>query len=71
MRTAAMTPAATAALNRRSFLKSAGVLIVGFHSAAEVKGVLAVLEPLGYSWVPILPPPDPASMIGGDYLFRP
>ncbi len=34
MKAAAMTPAATAALNRRSFLKSAGVLIVGFRMAA-------------------------------------
>ncbi|MEO8049956.1 MAG: molybdopterin cofactor-binding domain-containing protein [Acidobacteriota bacterium] len=33
MRTAAMTPDARAALNRRNFLKSAGVLIVGFRMA--------------------------------------
>src|ERR1700759_1410687 len=33
MKTAAMTPDAQAALNRRNFLKSAGVLIVGFQMA--------------------------------------
>jgi FkbM family methyltransferase len=47
-------------------------LIVAFHSPEEVAGVLGVLKPLGYRWEAIVPPPaGPATMIGGDYLFRP
>jgi len=47
-------------------------LIVGFHSTHEVAGVLAVLEPLGYRWAPVVPPPPgPPTMVGGDYLFSP
>jgi FkbM family methyltransferase len=52
--------------------QSRPVLIVGFHSTLEVEGVLAVLEPLGYRWAPIGPPPSvPGDMIGRDYLFSP
>ncbi len=57
---------------RGSLAKSRPALIVAFHSVAEVAGVLAVLEPLGYRWTAIVPPADaPASMVGGDYLFLP
>jgi len=46
-------------------------LIVGFHSPQEVEGVLGVLGPMGYRWAAVAAPPDPASMVGGDYLFTP
>jgi FkbM family methyltransferase len=57
---------------RASLARSHPVLIVGFHSKAEVDGVLGVLEPLGYRRTPIAAPPvNPESLIGGDYLFTP
>lgn len=50
--------------------KSRPALIVAFHSPEEVAGVLAVLQPLGYRWLNIVPPAsNPESMIGGDYYF--
>jgi FkbM family methyltransferase len=52
--------------------RSRPVLIVGFHSQAEAEGVLNILRPLGYSWVPIgTAPSGPGSLVGGDYLFTP
>jgi CO/xanthine dehydrogenase Mo-binding subunit len=54
MRTAAMTPAAHAALNRRNFLKSAGVLIVGFRMA----GGDAARAQFGQAPLPGAPPMD-------------
>jgi FkbM family methyltransferase len=57
---------------KASLAASRPSLIVGFHSKAEVDGVLAVLRPLGYRWTAVTPPPDHADeMIGGDYLFTP
>ena len=48
------------------------VLIIAFHSKAEVDGVLSILKPHGYRRTPIASPPaDPESLIGGDYLFTP
>ncbi len=54
MRTAAMTPDARAALNRRNFLKSAGVLIVGFRMA----GGDAAQAQFGQAPLPGAPPMD-------------
>jgi FkbM family methyltransferase len=54
-----------------SIAASQPTLIIGFHSAEEVAGVLAVLGPLGYRWAPIVASAAPASMIGADYLFTP
>jgi FkbM family methyltransferase len=57
---------------RASLARSRPVLIVAFHSKAEVDGALGVLEPLGYRRTPIVAPDaDPESLIGGDYLFTP
>ena len=57
---------------RHSIAKSLPTIIVAFHSAMEVDGVLGVLSPLGYKWqVVSLPASNPQSMIGGDYLFTP
>ena len=52
--TVAMTPAARAALNRRNFLKSAGVLIVGFRMA----GGDAAQAQFGQAPLPGAPPMD-------------
>jgi nicotinate dehydrogenase subunit B len=54
MRAAAMTPSARAALNRRNFLKSAGVLIVGFRMA----GGDAAQAQFGQAPLPGAPPMD-------------
>src|SRR5258708_27676472 len=54
MRAVAMTPGAQAALNRRSFLKSAGVLIVGFRMA----GGDAAQAQFGQAALPGAPPMD-------------
>jgi nicotinate dehydrogenase subunit B len=54
MKTAAMTPEARAALNRRNFLKSAGVLIVGFRMA----GGDAAQAQFGQAPLPGAPPMD-------------
>jgi CO/xanthine dehydrogenase Mo-binding subunit len=51
---AAMTPDARAALNRRDFLKSAGVLIVGFHMA----GGDSAQAQFGQAPLPGAPPMD-------------
>jgi FkbM family methyltransferase len=57
---------------RASLAISHPVLIVAFHSKAEVDGALGVLAPLGYHRTPIVAPPTgPESLIGGDYLFTP
>ena len=53
MKTAAMTPAARTALNRRNFLKSAGVLIVGFRMAGD-----AAQAQFGQAPLPGAPPMD-------------
>ncbi len=56
---------------KATLAKARPVMIVAFHSKAEVDGVLGVLEPLGYTWTAIVAPPtDSDSLIGGDYLFR-
>ncbi|MDB6128150.1 MAG: hypothetical protein JWM35_2046, partial [Verrucomicrobia bacterium] len=48
------------------------VLIVAFHSADEVNGVRAVLDPLGYESSPIATDSGHAdAVIGHDLLFRP
>jgi FkbM family methyltransferase len=50
--------------------KSKPAMIIAFHSAEEVAGVLGILKPMGYSWTAIVTPPsNPESLIGGDYLF--
>jgi len=55
---------------KESVAKSRPTLIVGFHSKAEVDGVLGILNPLGYKRTQIVEPhTNPESMIGGDYLF--
>jgi nicotinate dehydrogenase subunit B len=54
MKTAAMTPGAQAAWNRRNFLKSAGVLIVGFRMA----GGDAAQAQFGQAPLPGAPPMD-------------
>ena len=54
MKSATMTPAAQAALNRRNFLKSAGVLIVGFRMA----GGDAAQAQFGQAPLPGAPPMD-------------
>ncbi len=54
MRAVAMTPDARAALNRRNFLKSAGVLIVGFRMA----GGDAAQAQFGQAPLPGAPPMD-------------
>ncbi|HEY5078606.1 MAG TPA: FkbM family methyltransferase [Opitutaceae bacterium] len=54
-----------------SISSSRPLMIIGFHSKAEVDGVLGVLGPLHYRWAPIVPAPNPRDMIGGDYLFTP
>src|ERR1019366_3246009 len=54
MTSSAMTPAAQAALNRRNFLKSAGVLIVGFRIA----GSDAAQAQFGHAPLPGAPPMD-------------
>jgi nicotinate dehydrogenase subunit B len=54
MKTAAMTPGAQAALSRRNFLKSAGVLIVGFRMA----GGDAAQAQFGQAPLPGAPPMD-------------
>jgi FkbM family methyltransferase len=56
---------------RESIAASRPILIIGFHSSEEEKGVLGVLRPLGYRWAPISGPRDAGSMAGGDYLFTP
>jgi FkbM family methyltransferase len=56
---------------RRLLARSRPILIVAFHSQAEVDGVLNIVRPLGYSWAPIgVPPSEEGSLIGADYLFR-
>src|SRR5580692_2898017 len=54
MKAVAMTPDAQAALNRRNFLKSAGVLIVGFRMA----GGEAAQAQFGQAPLPGAPPMD-------------
>src|SRR3981081_2892450 len=54
MKAAAMTPNAQAALNRRNFLKSAGVMIVGFRMA----GADAAQGQFGQAPLPGAPPMD-------------
>ena len=54
MKTPAMTPGARAALNRRNFLKSAGVLIVGFRMA----GGDSAQAQFGQAPLPGAPPMD-------------
>jgi FkbM family methyltransferase len=57
---------------KASMARSRPVVIMAFHSKAEVDGALGVLEPLGYRRTPIVEPPvNPESLIGGDYLFTP
>jgi FkbM family methyltransferase len=57
---------------RGSIAKSKPTMIIGFHSADEVSGVIGVLEPMGYKWSAIVTPPsNPETLIGGDYLFTP
>ncbi len=52
--------------------RSRPILAVAFHSIPEVNGVLAALEPLGYTRSRIGPPgAGPAAMVGEDYLFTP
>jgi hypothetical protein len=47
-------------------------LIVAFHSEQEVRGVLGILEPLGYHWSAIVESTaGPKTLIGGDFLFTP
>ena len=44
-------------------------LLIAFHSAAEVRGALAILEPLGYTWRAVGPANASAVAPGGDYAF--
>jgi FkbM family methyltransferase len=55
---------------RNSIEKSRPSMIIGFHSRAEVDGILDVLKPMGYRWEAVVAPESNAdSLIGGDYLF--
>jgi FkbM family methyltransferase len=57
---------------RETVAASRPTLMVGFHTDMEVEGVLGILRPLGYRWEVIgAAPPEPASLVGGDYLFTP
>jgi hypothetical protein len=51
--------------------RSRPVLMIGFHSEAEITGVLAVLTPLRYRITPIDPVSPSAPTPGHDYLFEP
>jgi len=52
--------------------RSRPILVVAFHSVPEVTGILAVLDPLGYTRTRVGPPgAGPDAMIGEDYLFTP
>jgi FkbM family methyltransferase len=51
--------------------RSRPVLMIGFHSDAEITGVLAVLTPLRYRITPIDPVSPSAPTPGHDYLFEP
>jgi FkbM family methyltransferase len=44
-------------------------IVMGIHSEAEVEGARAVLDPLGYEWMP-LGGGDGHSQVGQDYLLR-
>lgn len=55
---------------RRTLQASRPKLLIAFHSDAEVRDVLAVLDPLGYARSQVTPGID-GSMVGGDYLFSP
>jgi FkbM family methyltransferase len=55
----------------RTLSRARPQLIVALHSDAEARGVLAVLDPLGYSREAVGAPPDSTSLIGADYWFRP
>ncbi len=46
------------------------VMLMGFHSPQEVAGTEALLQPLGYQFIPIGPKNLP-DRVGADYLLRP
>jgi FkbM family methyltransferase len=55
----------------RQTLRSAlPIIVMGFHSAAEVEGTERELNPLGYTWEPVEPAAGP-DRIGQDFLLRP
>lgn len=57
---------------KRAVAGSRPSMIIAFHSEPEVRGVLGILEPMGYHWTPIgASPSDTDSMVGSDYLFTP
>lgn len=45
------------------------IIFIGLHSAMEVNGTRALLDPLGYTWAPLEPNP-PADCIGADFVLR-
>ncbi len=53
---------------RLALAASRPTLLIAFHSDREVRGVLSVLDPLGYTRSEVTRGTD-GSMIGGDYLF--
>jgi len=55
---------------RRSITLARPTLIIAFHSAEEVAGVLGILEPLGYRRKPITTPAQ-QGLVGGDFIFYP
>ncbi|HWA84801.1 MAG TPA: FkbM family methyltransferase [Opitutus sp.] len=55
---------------RQTLSRHRPILIVGFHSEAEVQGVQSLLQPLGYTTRLIGPGPA-TTWIGNDVLFTP
>jgi len=53
-----------------SIRRTRPVMVMGFHSPQEVAGTEALLQPLGYQFIPTgaMNPPD---RIGADYLLQP
>jgi FkbM family methyltransferase len=47
------------------------ILMMGFHSHAEIAGTLAILKPLRYRITPIDPTSPAAPTVAHDYLFEP
>lgn len=54
----------------KSIAANRPIILMAFHSAGEVAGTEALLNPLGYRWEP-LDPHAPPDRCGHDYLLRP